>query len=1385
LAKIKKIADIITSSRFELYFICYLSHVATGEASRDMWEKIIVRTRVIVDELNKNRKPGRRTGQPEPDTAVLAELPAPLQRLRFHEVRIRVEGLLRQHTQPKGLLNRAPPLPQNHIVRTALLEKMKARLASAVSLPKSSQSACAKIALWGMAGIGKTSIAVAAVADPDIKRMFPDGIIWLTFGRDPSAHLQRQTELLIALGQYSGMPLDPKMGRSEVYRALEHKKCLIVLDDVWRKEAIELFDVGDTNSVILLTGRNREILSIYDPEPSPVDFLTTSEAQKLLVLSAGLNDAGSLPPSADRVLGKCAGLPLAIAILGAMVADGYSWELISDRLNSPAVKEIMHALPDYEYKSLYQAIHVSVASLSPDMERRFLELAVFPANAPIPIPTLVTYWKADKLTEPDIEEFVIHVGNRALLQRDALARLTVHDTIRDYVKARSRDNLKQMHTKFIESHRHACKDQWEELTKDGYICQFLPYHLAAAELIQELNELLLGNLRWLEKTVRETKGCLCFLLHLQILDRALPAPDCPTSFLQKFRVWLSAAFVRKMATDHSADSLSALVYLDHSDLAIGHAHISSWEMDRSIKLAKIAVALSSCQLDKELVANTVNESLLAFSQIEFSIERQCILGDLAACLFALGYKKEVLDLFRTELADLQESVRTCPSSPTSQFCHLLLKEGLYQAVAQYHTQLADGGMPSALKLRLSFVLSIMGMRHECISVIHTIPVVEVREFIKEYLLRMQAEAGVFDRILDCFNRNVPSDERLTPSDLQILLKVELALLLTEHSDRASAKDIIKSIFRRLTTLLRRKEPAVSAYLLDALVRMGYKSDVMQEITESCLKSAAISERELLVNAYLSMGNIEDGMKLLRKLKLEKPSSPEGASALCRMASTLMRHGHYEKSKKLLERAAEYCCRYCWDRVNMHDSDNLDEVILRLAEAGFRDQAFKLMEIRSKPIVGMPSGQTDRFRFLRDLASAYICAGEKDYALHIARRTPFGSNGFICAVLEIAWQCASARCPDTMIQSLLEEVYREAMTDSSPWSRMQSLLPWAVVSSMLGNVTAGRKAFEEIERNCRGTRDDVLEIEWSIGQVRLVLNVGDIVNGETAVNRLITEFRTEVEEAIELSKRCEWAAALSRWKFLKDVVEVFAEEQGFLSALLEETTTLSISGNVKCIAEREAGARAILEELRSLETEKHIKQQRGLRRDRDIWEFLEPDDEVRDNIARLKWFAMRSLCVCLARNGKSGELLSVAKLAGSLVDEADLAIDAMDELPKYGFTKEYKEVKKETMKRLVIARNRAKNEAYRSKLAARISSLRRHTGRKRKVFSCSEAQRDVCPTESALKFSEMVDFGQTFGPWLRIPVIPPTYSEGKRPPVPSDCGRVFQLNRSGCSGRIGA
>jgi hypothetical protein len=41
------------------------------------------------------------------------------------------------------------------------------------------------------------------------------------------------------------------------------------------------------------------------------------------------------------------------------------------------------------------------------------------------------------------------------------------------------------------------------------------------------------------------------------------------------------------------------------------------------------------------------------------------------------------------------------------------------------------------------------------------------------------------------------------------------------------------------------------------------------------------------------------------------------------------------------------------------------------------------------------------------------------------------------------------------------------------------------------------------------------------------------------------------------------------------------------------------------------------------------------------------------------------------------------------------------------------------------------------------------------------------------------------PWMRIPTIPPSCSEGKRPLIPKDSALVFRLNRSSCSGRIGA
>src|SRR5450755_4795121 len=83
-----------------------------------------------------------------------------------------------------------PLLPHTGLVgREQVLTNLKERLRA--------PSTEAVVALYGLPGVGKTTLAVALAHDPNIRALFPDGVLWAGLGTTPDVvgQLRRWTTL--------------------------------------------------------------------------------------------------------------------------------------------------------------------------------------------------------------------------------------------------------------------------------------------------------------------------------------------------------------------------------------------------------------------------------------------------------------------------------------------------------------------------------------------------------------------------------------------------------------------------------------------------------------------------------------------------------------------------------------------------------------------------------------------------------------------------------------------------------------------------------------------------------------------------------------------------------------------------------------------------------------------------------------------------------------------------------------------------------------------------------------------------------------------------------------------------------------------------------------
>ena len=273
---------------------------------------------------------------------------------------------LRDHSVPKperfpgkmGRLVNVPELPPKFLPRDEEMKGIKELVLSGDKNTTGITGVSKKVGVQGMGGIGKSVLAAVVARDDGVRVAFPDGIFWLSIGRDLQERdlLQIQSKLAKSLGNGSVFE-SLNEGRKWLQELLADKACLLILDDVWESRDAGGFDSLGPNCRMLITTRNADIITDLGGVEYSLDLLEEPEALKLLADWAGI-DADSLPREANEIVQECGRLPLALAMTGAMLQGKplNRWKNVLHKLQSADLDKIQRDFPHYPYHDLLKTI---------------------------------------------------------------------------------------------------------------------------------------------------------------------------------------------------------------------------------------------------------------------------------------------------------------------------------------------------------------------------------------------------------------------------------------------------------------------------------------------------------------------------------------------------------------------------------------------------------------------------------------------------------------------------------------------------------------------------------------------------------------------------------------------------------------------------------------------------------------------------------------------------------------------------------------------------------------------------------------------------------------------------------------------------------------------
>ncbi|MEV7507123.1 BTAD domain-containing putative transcriptional regulator [Streptomyces sp. NPDC089922] len=270
-----------------------------------------------------------------------------------------------------------------------------------------------RVLVTGMAGLGKTALAVHAAHR--CQRHFPDGQLYADLRaadgtpRHPTRVLRR---LLRALGPADDVPVaDDQDQLVRLYRERTRgRQLLIVLDNASGAAQLGPLLPNTPEPAVLVTGRTA-LPTVAGAHTVALAPLEPHDSLELLAAAAGPARVAAAPCAASTIVEHCAGLPLALRIIGTRIAarPHSTPDRIARRLADPVTRLRELHSGDLD---VHASLLPSWRALDPEVRAAFPALA---ALGPQPFPAVRAAARMD-LPEPEAERLLEALADAALLE---------------------------------------------------------------------------------------------------------------------------------------------------------------------------------------------------------------------------------------------------------------------------------------------------------------------------------------------------------------------------------------------------------------------------------------------------------------------------------------------------------------------------------------------------------------------------------------------------------------------------------------------------------------------------------------------------------------------------------------------------------------------------------------------------------------------------------------------------------------------------------------------------------------------------------------------------------------------------------------------------------